>query len=139
MEEAMDNFDLQGSNDLVQDWIQEAETSERLLHQLEPQLKVQKQIDTGVVNKLIKYIHGKNEGKNEGPITTLAGQVSYVLSKVCEDDTEGIAAELKANLRSAKEEIETNKVRMQELTQKRTNLIRFLRSASFRILEERVR
>lgn len=78
MEEAMDKFDLQGSNELATVCRQEAETSGGLLHQLEPQPEVQKEIGTGVLNKLIKYmIHGKNKGKNEDPITTRAGHTFF--------------------------------------------------------------
>lgn len=93
-----------------------------LLHWLEPPPGVLKDIGKGVVNRLIKYTHGENEGKNEGPITTIQGKVSYVLSKVSEKGLTGIAADLTANLMSAREEIETSKCRMKELTQKRIHL-----------------
>lgn len=42
--------------------------------------------------------------------------------KVCEDDMTEIAADLTTKLRSVREEINTNKFRMNELTQKRIDL-----------------
>ena len=57
MEVAINKFDLQRSNDLVKDWIHDAETSDRLLDPLEPPPKVLKDIGKGVVNRLIKHIH----------------------------------------------------------------------------------
>ena len=122
MEAAINAFDLQRSNDFVMGLSHTAETSDELLDRLEPPPGVLKDIAKGVVNRLIKYTHGKNEGKNEASIRTIPGKVSYALSKVSEDDLTGIAADLTANLLAAKEDIDTSKSRIEELVQKRIHL-----------------
>jgi hypothetical protein len=126
-EAAINAFDLQRSNDFVMGLLHKAETLDELLHRPEPPPEVLKNIAKGVVNKLIKHIHGENEGKNEASkneasIRTNPGKVAFALSKASEDDLPGISADLSANLMSEKENIDASKSRIKELVQKRTHL-----------------
>ena len=126
MEAAIQKFDLEGklqrSNDLVQDWMLEADTIDELLHRLETTPGDQKAITIDVLSRLIEYNSGKNEGKNQASIRTNQGKADHLLSKVSEDDTEGIVADLNAKLMSAKEDIETGKVCMTKLKHNRIEL-----------------
>lgn len=126
MEAVIQKFDLegflQGSNELVQDWMLEADTIDELLDRLETSPEEQKAITIDALSRLIKYISGKDEGKNQASIRTNEGKANHLLSKASEDDTPGIVAELNAKLMSAREDIETGKVRMTELKHKRIDL-----------------
>lgn len=126
MEAAINEFDiqgfLQGSNELVQDWMLEADTIDELLHRLEISPEEQKAITIDALSRVIEYNSGKNEGKNQASIRTRQGKANHLLSKASEDDTPGIVAELNAKLTSAREDIETGKVRMTELKHKRIEL-----------------
>ena len=88
MEAAIQKFDLEGklqrSNDLVQDWMLEADTIDELLHRLETTPGDQKAITIDVLSRLIEYNSGKNEGKNQASIRTNQGKADHLLSKVSE-------------------------------------------------------
>ena len=120
LEKAINEFDLQGSHILAEDWIKEAENAYRLLHPLELQPEIQREITTVMLSQMIEYISGKNEAKNEAPITTRQGQALYLLSNANKDNTAEISGNLKANLASAKEGIDRKKSCMQELKERRT-------------------
>ena len=77
LEKAINEFDLQGSHILAEDWIKEAENAYRLLHPLELQPEIQREITTVMLSQMIEYISGKNEAKKEAPITTRQGQALY--------------------------------------------------------------
>ena len=53
LEKAINEFDLQGSHILAEDWIKEAENAYRLLHPLELQPEIQREITTVMLSQMI--------------------------------------------------------------------------------------
>ena len=54
LEKANNEFDLQGSHILAEDWIKEAENAYRLLHPLELQPEIQREITTVMLSQMIE-------------------------------------------------------------------------------------